>query len=132
MTQQLCDEIKRRYGSNRNITIYPDPSGNQRRTSSYNTDHDILRQNNFKVLTNRSAPPVVDRVNSVNAIMKTCIIDPKCKGLIRDLEQVVNKDGTREIDKSSNKDLTHLSDGFGYFCIMEHPISKPITRTYMA
>ncbi|MAH46970.1 hypothetical protein CMI37_14165 [Candidatus Pacearchaeota archaeon] len=131
MTQQLCDEIKRRYGSNRNIIIYPDPSGNQRRTSSYNTDHDILRQNNFKVLTKQSAPSVIDRVNSVNSIMKTCIIDPKCKGLIRDLEQVVNKDGTREIDKS-NKELTHLSDGFGYYIDFEHPISKPTTRTYMA
>ena len=63
--------------------------------------------------------------------MKSCIIDPKCKGLIKDLEQVVNKEGTREIDKS-NKELTHLSDGFGYYIDVEHPIHRPITRTYLA
>ena len=74
---------------------------------------------------------VIDRVNSVNSIMKSCIIDPKCKGLIRDLEQVVNKDGTREIDKS-NKSLTHFSDGFGYYIDYEFPITRPKTRTYMA
>ena len=36
-----------------------------------------------------------------------------------------------KIDKS-NKELTHLSDGFGYYIDYEHPIQKPITRTYMA
>ena len=55
--------------------------------------------------------------------MKNCIIDPRCKGLIRDLEQVVNKDGTREIDKS-NKNLTHFSDGFGYYIDFNLQISN--------
>ena len=131
MTQQLCNEVKRKYGDNNNIIFYPDPSGKQRRTSAYNTDHDILKQNGFRLLSKKSAPSVIDRVNSVNSIMKNCTIDPKCKGLIRDLEQVVNKDGTREIDKS-NKSLTHFSDGFGYLIDYEYPIQKPTTRTYMA
>ena len=131
MTQQLCNEVSRRYGDNRDITFYPDPSGKQRRTSALDTDHDIIRQNGFKLYSKSVAPNVIDRVNSVNSIMKNCIIDPRCKGLIRDLEQVVNKDGTREIDKS-NKNLTHFSDGFGYYIDFEHPIRKPITRTYMA
>ena len=131
MTQQLCNEVRRRYGDNRDITFYPDPSGKQRRTSALDTDHDIIRQNGFKLYSKSVAPNVIDRVNSVNSIMKNCIIDPRCKGLIRDLEQVVNKDGTREIDKS-NKNLTHFSDGFGYYIDFEHPIRKPITRTYMA
>ena len=131
MTQQLCNEVNRRYGNNNNIVFFPDPSGKQRRTSAISTDHDILRANNYKVLSRSTAPAVIDRVNAVNSIMKSCIIDPKCKGLIRDLEQVINKDGTREIDKS-NKSLTHFSDGFGYYIDYEHPIRKPITRTYMA
>ena len=131
MTQQLCNEVNRRYGNNNNIVFFPDPSGKQRRTSAISTDHDILRANNYKVLSRSTAPAVIDRVNAVNSIMKSCIIDPKCKGVIRDLEQVINKDGTREIDKS-NKSLTHFSDGFGYYIDYEHPIRKPITRTYMA
>jgi hypothetical protein len=129
MTQELCNEIKRRYPQNNNITVFPDPSGKQKRTSSISTDHDIIRQNGFRILSKRAAPTVIDRVNSVNAIMKNCIIDPKCKGLIRDLEQVVNKEGTREIDKSS-KDLTHFSDGFGYYIDYQHAIRKPVTRSF--
>lgn len=131
MTQQLCNEIKRRYPNNHNIIIYPDPSGKQKRTSAISTDHDILRSNNFRVLSKSVAPNVIDRVNSVNSALKNTVISPVCKGLIRDLEQVVNKEGTREIDKS-NKSLTHLSDGFGYYIDFEHPIHKPITRTFQA
>ena len=71
------------------------------------------------------APRVTDSVNAVNrAFEKNIIIDPRCKGLITDLEQTVNKTGTREIDKS-NKDRTHFSDGFRYFCDFEMPIIKP-------
>lgn len=130
MTQQICNEINRRY-SDGYKSVYPDPSGKQKRTSAYDTDHDIIRQNGFELMARNSAPSVTDRVNAVNKIMNDCIIDDKCKGLIRDLEQVVNKEGTREIDKS-NKELTHFSDGFGYYVEYEHPITKPITRTYMA
>ena len=60
-----------------------------------------------------------------------CIIDPRCKTLIRDLEQVVNKEGTRDIDKS-NPELTHMSDGFGYAVDYEYPIRKPATKSFMA
>ncbi|MBT5419810.1 MAG: hypothetical protein HOK80_02885 [Candidatus Cloacimonetes bacterium] len=128
MTQQLCNEIKRKY-KNYSVSVYPDPSGKQKRTSAYDTDHDIIRQNGFKLMARNSAPRVTDRVNAVNKIMTDCIIDKKCKGLIRDLEQVVNKEGTREIDKT-NKDLTHFSDGFGYYIEFENPVQKPQTRTY--
>ena len=49
------------------------------------------------------------------------IIDPKCKYLIRDLEQVVLKEGTRDIDKASNSDLSHISDALGYYIDYKHP-----------
>lgn len=130
MTERIAREIKRRY-NNRQITVYPDPSGRARKTSSLFTDHDILRNEGFKVIAKRTAPAVIDRVNSTNKIMDSCIISPKCRGFIRDLEQTVNKEGTREIDKS-NKDLTHFSDGFGYFIDFEYPVRRPTTRTYMA
>ena len=56
------------------------------------------------------------------------VIDPKCKGLIRDLEQVVNKQGTRDIDKS-NKTLTHLSDALGYYTDFKWPAVRPVFGT---
>ena len=58
------------------------------------------------------------------------VIDPKCKGLIRDLEQVVNKEGTRDIDKTTNKELTHLSDALGYYVdFSKHSTIKPVLGT---
>ena len=57
------------------------------------------------------------------------VIDPKCKALIRDLEQVVNKEGTREIDKTTNKDLTHCSDALGYYVDHKWPTVRPVIGT---
>ena len=57
------------------------------------------------------------------------IIDPKCTCLIKDLEQVVNKEGTRDIDKITNKELTHLSDALGYYVDYKHPTIKPVLGT---
>lgn len=130
MTLRMANEIKRRYPRARKIICYPDPAGNQRNTSSDSTDHDILRKAGFFLKVKRKHPSVTDSVNSVNNIMKECIIDPKCKMLIKDLEQVVNKEGTRAIDKS-NQDLTHFSDAFRYTIDYEHPVRKPETRTYL-
>ena len=47
------------------------------------------------------------------------------------MEQLVLKEGTREIDKT-NSSLTHLTDAFRYAVDYEFPVKKPVTRTYMA
>ena len=125
LTERMAQEIKSKY-PNKKYIVYPDPA-NQRHTSALHTDHDILRQNGFKVMVKPKAPRIIDSVNAVNKICeKDLIIDPNCKGLITDLEQTVNKVGTREIDKS-NKDRTHFSDGLRYAIDYEFPIIKPIT-----
>lgn len=125
LTERMVQEIKKRYPNSEYIA-YPDPA-NQRHTSALSTDHDILRQGGFKVNVKPKAPRVIDSVNAVNKLFeKDVIIDPKCTGLITDLEQTVNKEGTREIDKS-NKDRTHYSDGFRYFCDFSFPINRPLT-----
>jgi hypothetical protein len=41
-------------------------------------------------------------------------IDPKCKGLIQDLEEVTYKPDSRVIDKDRDPKRTHLSDALGY------------------
>ena len=125
LTERMVQEIKNKY-PNREYIAYPDPA-NQRHTSALHTDHDILRQGGFKVKVKPKAPRVIDSVNAVNKLCeKNLIIDPRCKGLITDLEQTVNKEGTREIDKS-NKERTHFSDGLRYAVDFEYPIIKPIT-----
>ena len=124
LTERMVQEIKSKY-PNQKYIAYPDPA-NQRHTSALSTDHDILRQGGFEVRVKPKAPRVVDSVNAVNRLCeKNLIIDPSCKGLITDLEQTVNKEGTREIDKS-NKERTHFSDGIRYAIDFEYPIIKPL------
>ena len=123
LTERMVQEIKSKY-PNKKYIVYPDPA-NQRHTSALHTDHDILRQGGFEVRVKPKAPRIIDSVNAVNKICENdLIIDPRCKGLITDLEQTVNKEGTREIDKS-NKDRTHFSDGLRYAIDYEYPIIKP-------
>ncbi len=125
ITERLANEVKAQYPNNKYIA-YPDPSGRSRHTSSMHSDHDILRKSGFEIRVKPVSPRVTDSVNAVNKLCeKNLIIDPSCKGLITDLEQTVNKQGTREIDKS-NKERTHFSDGIRYAIDFEYPIIKPL------
>ena len=119
------------------LQIYGDASGHQRRTAGTQTDWAIIKD--FLALhhggefvpeyyASKANPEVRDRVNSVNARLRNhrgdvrLLIDPKCKELIRDLEEVswaVDKQGAAlgEINKT-HKDRTHLSDALGY-CVAQ-------------
>ena len=144
MTELLAKEVKRRYPRSeyakgdileknklKPYIAYPDPAGTQRRSSAPITDHQILMKEGFKLRVKKAAPRVVDRMNAVNNAFNFTIIDPKCKNLIKDFEQVVLKEGTRDLDKS-NLDLTHFSDGFGYAVDIEFPVKRPKPQSYMA
>ena len=143
MTERISNIVKDRYKPHRYSKedyfkknpqnpyfCYPDPAGKQRKTTG-DTDHNILRQQGFIVKVKKNAPRVIDRLNSMNNAFKYMVIDPKCKGLIKDLEQVVVKGVTRELDKT-NPALTHFSDALGYYIDYEYPCRRPSTQTFMA
>jgi hypothetical protein len=101
----------------------------QRRTSARRTDATIKKDLGMNLIMDRRNPMVVDRVNCVNKAMESLIIDPSCKAMIKDLEQVINKEGTREIQKTGiHKDLTHISDALGYSLCKVFPLSTPNIR----
>jgi len=123
-----------------NVYVYGDATAEQRRTSAARTDWQIVRDffgrypDRFKVQFRvpRSNPPVKDRVNCVNAMLRNyagqhrLLIDPKCKGLIKDFEQVcwkVDPHGNQlaDLDKSDPM-RTHLSDAAGYLLAREFPM----------
>ncbi len=145
MTERIAKLIKEKYPyENPNLLqpkkvvdttghyiCYPDPAGKNRHTSALMSDHDILRQQGFGLRVKKKAPLVTDSVNAVNKAMEFTIVDPKAKEFIKDLEQVVLKEGTRDIDKS-NSERTHLTDAFRYAIDYEFPVKKPLTKTYMA
>jgi phage terminase large subunit len=132
-TDEMVDEIKTRY-PNRNITVYPDPSGSQRRTSSSGrTDHTILRAAGFRVLAPRSHDSVRDSVNAVNARLRsslgltTLYFDPRCKYTIESIEKFVYKPNSSIPDKDSGFD--HMCDALRYAVNYLFPIraeQKPI------
>jgi hypothetical protein len=68
----------------------------------------------------KANPGVSDRVHLVNRMLRSAsgiidlTIDPKCKELIKDFEQVCYKDDTHEIDKGRDRQRTHVSDALGY------------------
>jgi hypothetical protein len=77
-------------------------------------------------------PHVVDRINAVNRVCKdeygeVCLdIDPECRELIADMEQVL-RDIRGKIKKTSNASdpyyrRTHISDAMGYWIAAEAPV----------
>jgi phage terminase large subunit len=108
-TYKMCDTlIKKKYLG----TVIPDSTGKNRKTSG-KSDHEILKENGFKIPSVRN-PFVTDRVNNVNRLLTAnrIIINPKCKKLIGDLEKVSWKDN--KLDQKTDPMLTHISDALGY------------------
>lgn len=122
-TFDMAEKVKAKYPG---IKIYPDATGSARKTSSALSDHDILRQHGFRVITPASNPAVKDRVNAVNKLLK----DKKftlenCPHLVMDLERNVWRNG--DIDKR-DPEQTHASDAIGYAISYLFPIvSRKVT-----
>ena len=108
-TFEMCNVLKDKYPD---ATIYPDATGSARRSSATQSDHDIIRKAGFKIRSPRKNPPVRDRVNAVNKLLRdenfSCY---NCPNLIMDLERNVWKSG--DIDKT-DPEQSHASDAIGY------------------
>jgi hypothetical protein len=129
-TNELCDELERRYWRHKDkIWIYPDPAGAYRGHQRGESDLDVFRDRGFKKHKYRKKhPPVADRINSVNRLLKTAsgtvrmFIDPRCKKLIEAFEQTLYVPGGREVDKKAG--VEHAADAAGYFCEFEFPTRR--------
>jgi len=119
-----------KYNKTRNLYIYPDASGDSRKTvDASTTDIDLLEQAGFFVIVDGSNPRVKDRINSVNAMFKNAkgerryFVNPNmCRLTVEAFEQqAYNANG--EPDKT--KDTDHPIDAAGYFIVHDYPIVKP-------
>lgn len=109
-TEQVADEIRRRYPKRR-IIVCPDPAGKQRHTNAPvgQTDFTILKRAGFEVRAPNAAPVVVDRVNNTQAMLlkgprRRVRIHPRAKPLITALSNLTYKEGTNIRDKASGFD----------------------------
>lgn len=121
------------------IYLYGDASGVRSASGADWTDFavikSVLKKYGFpepvlKVST--ANPPVRRRVGMVNArlcnaAMEAFIVfnEEKCPKHIRDFEKVKHADNG-DIDKVSDRTLTHISDGLGYFIVSALPITSQI------
>lgn len=123
-TEYMCGHLvdkyvkSKMYSDNPLRKIYPDASGNSRKSSSPEgkTDFHYIRAAGFDIEANRSNPKRKDRFNSVNGKLKsasgrvTTTVDPKCKKLIKYLRL----NSHELINKPDQKKMLHLLDAFGY------------------
>ena len=127
MAQLLLDKF---VANGHQVIIYPDASGQN--ASSKNatiSDFTILRDAGFKLMVEKTNPAVMDRVNSVNAMILNAdgvrrwkVNTINCPDLTEALEQqVYDKHGAP--DKENN--LDHPPDAQGYFIYKLFPLTKP-------
>ncbi len=131
-TDRACEEFLKRFAGHRaGIVVFGDASGYAQQTTGF-SDYQMIRDY-FHVHTNvkvsyrapRSNPSVRERVNLTNRTLLSAsgavrmLIDPKCKELIKDFEQVCFKADSNQIDKERDRMRTHASDAMGYLLWQE-------------
>lgn len=143
-TNDACEEFRSRFGYHAGgIEVYGDASGARMQTAG-STDYEIinefLRSHGYEYVMKvpRSNPAVRDRIAVVNAALESMVgqarlyVNPKCKELIKDFEQVGYQPNTAMIDKMSDPRRTHLSDALGYLIWQEcrEPIGERRERLF--
>ena len=132
-TNELVEELRNRYPKNP-ITIFPDSSGVQRRTSANgNTDIKILENAGFTVRYHKQHSQVKDRINSANSLFfkrddgsTRFYIDAKCKHTIKSLRQYAYKPDTQIPEKGGSVDYSHMFDALTYPIEFLFPVRKEI------
>lgn len=116
-TIAAAKDIRSRYPG-RYIQVIADSTGDRRRSSAVNTDHEILRRSGLEVVKFRN-PFVRDRYNNLNRLFAhgKIKIHPRCKKLIGDLEQMTYE--------TNDEMLGHISDSLGYLAWKHFPLQKP-------
>lgn len=125
-TDEVCAMLRDRF-RDRKLIAYPDPTGSARKTSSAGrTDHEIIRQYGFGVVSPKAPWSVKDKINATNSLIRNAngqirlFVHPRCKNTIKALRNVTYKQGADDyvIDKSAG--IEHWTDGLGYLIMSEY------------
>jgi hypothetical protein len=128
-TEDMARYLRERFPG-RKIRVFPDPTGNARKTSAPvgRTDFSILRNAGFEVFAPQAPYAVADKINTVNSAMNTAagvrrsFVDPVgAPHLAKGLDGLTYREGTSEPDKSSG--LDHVTDAAAYLILWELPIA---------
>ncbi|MCG8608942.1 MAG: terminase large subunit [Pseudomonadales bacterium] len=127
-TPTMITTLQERYPDHQ-LFVYPDSSGDSRKTVAASTsDIALLQQAGFVVRAKETNPFVKDRVLSLNAALekgKLYVNEKNCPVTARCLEQQAYDDNG-EPDKKSGHD--HQNDATGYAIAYEMPVRKPVAN----
>src|SRR5260370_30693118 len=131
-TQDACEEFHTRFPNHQaGIVIYGDSTGDRRQTcgmSDYKVIQEFLIRNGYKhhqFQVPAQNPLVRERLALVNGQLLSkyesvqLFVDPRCKELVKDFEEVTYKPDSGVIDKEKDSKRTHLSDAIGYLVWQE-------------
>lgn len=125
-TPSLIQVLKERYAGHA-ITVYPDASGNSRKTADASkSDIALLRQAGFLLKVHSKNPFVKDRIAAVNQAFIRDLLTVNtnaCPTVTQCLEQQ-SYDKNGEPDKTSGHD--HMNDATGYPIAYEMPVNRPM------
>jgi hypothetical protein len=129
-TYDFIDQLSIRY-SDKNITVYPDASGDSDSTNASYSDIKLIKQAGYRVDAPKANPRIRDRVNSVNKLLshkELKINTDKCPNLTHALEnQGYDKQGKPE-KFNEHPAVDDWVDSFGYFINKRYPIHKPASN----
>lgn len=118
---KMCERIQAKYPSISRIT--GDASGRSRSALARdNHNYYTVIERELKIPPAANLTPMANQkhhdsrvlCNSILATHKNLFIDPSCRYLIKDLQQV-ESDASGNIDKKKDSSLTHLLDCFRYY-----------------
>jgi len=131
-TEQALVELHKRYAGHKGgINFFGDATGKARKTAASQSDYVQIRNfdkfENSLVMFPESNPPRHDRFASCNAMFKNaagerrCLVHPRCRNLIKDLNVRSYEPGTSEPD--DHDDISHASDALGYLVHWLYPLN---------
>ena len=125
-TEQACEEFEKRFGTPREgVVVFGDASGAAMPTTGH-SDYQIIREYfaarcvKLFYRVPKGNPAVRGRVALMNSRLRNArgetslFVDPRCRELIADFEQVAYEEESTQIDKNKDRRRTHLSDALGY------------------
>jgi hypothetical protein len=127
-TPELISVIDRKFEGHE-VYIYPDASGDSRKTVNASTsDIKLLRNAGYTVRVRPSNPPVKDRILSMNAAYekKRLFVNDKEAPKFAEGQEQQTYDKNGEPDKTGG--LDHHNDAQGYFCFWNMPVRRKIPK----
>ena len=117
---------------NNHISIYPDASGDNRKTNAEQTDISLLKNAGFTVFANPRNPSILDRVNTVNNAFdksRLFVNVAKCSKLTEALERQAYDPKTNLPEKlNTHPEPSDYTDSIGYLISYVMPINRPMSR----